>query len=157
MRTAIPIVISLVLAGCANPVNLRTAANYYDAAVAAEISGNYALAEQNYGRALVNARVGHAPDSGISASLYGLGRMKGYQCKFDEAEPLLLESLKLEESASGPDSELTTKRLFELARYYYDQGKFGQSIPYFARGIPAVQRLGMESSDPIALANAFDE
>jgi hypothetical protein len=157
MRAATTLLAAILFAACGNPINLKTASNYYDAAVQAELAGNFSLAEQDYGRALLNAKLGHAADAGISASMYGLGRMKGYLCKFNEAEPLLLESLKLEEGVTGPDSGITTKRLFELARFYFDRGMNAQSLPYFARGIPAVPRLGVESSDPIALADALDE
>jgi tetratricopeptide (TPR) repeat protein len=125
--------------------------------VEAELRGDFIFAERQYGRALINARLGHAPEAGISASMYGLGRMKGYLCKFEEAEPLLLEALKLEETVSGPEGGIITKRLFELARFYSDRGYYPQSIPYFARGIPAVAKLDIELSDPIAFADALDE
>lgn len=148
---------ALLIAGCANPVNLKTASIYYNSAVDAEIRGDYTFAERQYDRALINARLGHAPAAGIAASMYGLGRMKGYLCKFSEAEPLLLEALKIEETVSGSEGVIITKRLFELARFYSDRGQYAQSIPYFARGIPAVVKVGIESSDPTAFADALDE
>jgi tetratricopeptide (TPR) repeat protein len=151
------LLLAVLIAGCANPINQKSASIYYDSAVEAEIRGDFAFAERQYDRALINARLGHAPDAGISAAMYGLGRMKGYLCKFDEAEPILLESLDLEEKVTGPESGITAKRLFELARFYYDRGQFERSIPYFSRGIPAVQKLGAETSDPLALAEALDE
>ena len=147
----------LIFGGCANPINLKTASIYYDSAVEAEIRGDFPFAERQYDRALINASLGHAPEAGISESMYGLGRMKGYLCKFNEAEPLLLEALKLEERVSGPEGSIMTKRLFELARFYSDRGQYAQSVPYFARGIPAVRKLGIETSDPIAFADALDE
>ena len=157
MKRIVAVLPLAVLVGCANPINQKTASIYYDSAVEAEIRGDFVFAERQYGRALINARVGHSPDAGVSAAMYGLGRIKGYLCKFDEAEALLLESLVLEERVTGPESGITTKRLFELARFYYDRGQFEKSVPYFARGIPAVQKLGVETSDPIALADALDE
>lgn len=157
MRKICLLLCVLFFGGCANPINLKTASIYYDSAVEAEVRGDFAFAERQYDRALINARLGHAPEAGISASMYGLGRMKGYLCKFNEAEPLLLEALKLEEVVSGPEGSIMTKRLFELARFYSDRGQYAQSVPYFARGIPAVRKLGIETSDPIALADALDE
>jgi tetratricopeptide (TPR) repeat protein len=157
MKKIVGILALALMAGCANPINQKTASNYYESAVDAEIRGDFVFAERQYERALINARLGHSPDAGVSAAMYGVGRMKGYLCKFDEAEPLLLESLALEEKVTGPESGITTKRLFELARFYYDRGQFEKSIPYFARGIPAVEKLGVETSDPIALADALDE
>jgi tetratricopeptide (TPR) repeat protein len=157
MKRIVAVLTLAVLVACANPINQKTASIYYDSAVEAEIRGDFIFAERQYDRALINARLGHSPDAGVSAAMYGLGRMKGYLCKFDEAEPLLLESLALEEKVTGPESGITTMRLFELARFYYDRGQFEKSVPYFARAIPAVQKLGVEASDPIALADTLDE
>ena len=157
MKLAIALVVAGTLAGCGNPVNVRTAESYFEAAMQAERAGDYARAEQLYDRALLNARLGHAPDGAISAAQYNLGRVKGYRCKFGEAQALLVDALKLEEKVTGPDSDVTTMRLFELARLHFDQGQFDQALPYYARGIPAVRKLGVESSDPIALADALDE
>ena len=122
----------------------------------AERSGDFALAERNYERGLLDARRAGV-NASISAALYGAGRMKGYQCKFDEAEPLLIESLKIEEGISGPENGSTTARLLEIARFYYDRGLRAQAVPYFARAIPVVVKLGAERDDPIALAQALDE
>ena len=157
MRLAILWLAAGTLAGCGNPVNLRTAGIYHEQAEQAERAGDFVRAEQLYDRALLNARLAHAPDNVISGVQYNLGRMKGYQCKFAEAETLLAGALKLEEAVSGPDSGITTMRLFELARLNYDQERFEQAVPYYARGIVAVRKLGMETGDPIALANALDE
>ena len=90
-------------------------------------------------------------------ALYNLGRAKGHVCKLDEAEMLLTESLKMEETLTGPNSGITTMRLFELGRLYLDHGEFAKSIPYFERAVPAVVDLGVEKSDPIGLANVYDD
>jgi tetratricopeptide (TPR) repeat protein len=147
---------ALLLVACANPINQRTAENYYDWGLRAENAGDFALAERNYERALINARLAHSPDAWISAAMYSVGRMKGIRCKFDEAEPLLLESLKLEETVTGPESAITSKRIFELARFYSDREMYARSLPYFSRGIPLLFKLGVESSDPMALADTLD-
>ncbi|MDO8925672.1 MAG: hypothetical protein Q7U94_02030 [Sideroxyarcus sp.] len=145
-----------LISGCANPINERTAYNYYNMALRAEAIRDYASAEQNYDKALFNARIAHS-NATTSASMYGLGRMKGYLCKYDDAEKLLLSSLTLEEKITGPESSITTMRLFELARFNFDRGQYGAALPYFSRGIPAVKKLGIETSDPISLANELDE
>jgi tetratricopeptide (TPR) repeat protein len=155
--TIIAAILGVFLTGCATQINRHNASNYYDAGLRAELAGDYVLAERNYERALINARLGNAPDAGVSAAMYSVGRMKGILCKFGEAEPLLLESLKLEEGVSGTESAITSKRLFELARFYSDRGMYDKSLPYFSRGIPVVVKLGVESSDPIALADVYDE
>jgi hypothetical protein len=150
-------VLLLGLASCANPVNQKHARQYHEWGLQAERAGNYVLAERNYERALVNARLGRSPDSGLSMVMYNLGRTKGYLCKYDESEKLLLEALLLEEKASGVDSALTVMRLFELARLQYDRGLYSASLPYFERAVPAVTRLGAETSDPIGFSEVLEE
>jgi tetratricopeptide (TPR) repeat protein len=150
----------LFVAGCANPLNERHVRFYTDAGAGAEQAGNWELAERNYERALVNARIAQ-PDSGAtyyrSMAAYNLGRAKGHLCKFDEAETLLTAALEMEEKLSGPGSGVTTMRLFELGRLNLDRGQFAKSVPYLERGLAAVTKLGVEQSDPGALANAYDD
>jgi len=150
----------LLIAGCANPLNERHVRFYTDAGSSAERAGNWELAERNYERALINARIAR-PDSGPtydrSMAAYNLGRAKGHLCKFEDAETLLTEALKMEEKLSGPSSGLTTMRLLELGRLNLDQGQFPKSVPYLERGLAAVAKLGVEQSDPGALANAYDD
>lgn len=131
--------------------------NYYEWGLQAEGAGDYALAERNYYRALVNSRIGRSPDEGVSAAMYNLGRMKGHLCKYNDAEKLLLESLALQEKATGPEDEMTVKRVFELARFYSDHKQYSSSLPYYQRGLPIVKKVGLETSDPIALSNVLKE
>ncbi len=151
------VTLSILLAGCGNPINRKTAENYHQWGLEAEWAGNYELAERNYSRALINAQLGHSPDAGIAMASYNLGRVKGYLCKDQEAEKLLLDSLALEEKVTGPESTIITKRLFELARFYYDHAQYEKSEPYYARAISMVKKYGVEKSDPIGLANAIEE
>jgi tetratricopeptide (TPR) repeat protein len=151
------ILLVCLLEGCAMPIEQKNAASYYDRGLESELAGNYPLAESNYEKALISARVGHSPDAGISAAAYSLGRMKGYLCKYDEAEKLLTESLTLEKQVTGLVSRNTAKRLFELARFYSDRGYFASSVPYFESGIPAAEKQGVQTSDPIAFAEVLEE
>ncbi|MDX2253313.1 MAG: tetratricopeptide repeat protein [Nitrospira sp.] len=157
MRTLVIVFLALALASCANPINQHTAAKYHGWGSEAERAGDYTLAERNYERSLVNARLGHSPDASLSMAMYNLGRVKGYLCKYDEAEHLLAEALELEEKVTGPDSGITTMRLFELARLHFDRERYAASLPYFSRAIPVVRKLGVESSDPIGLADVLDQ
>src|SRR5690242_20610605 len=100
MRTLVVLGLTLLGAGCANPINQHNAAKYHEWGEEAERAGNYQLAERNYYRALVNARVGRSPDAGVSMAMYNLGRVKGYLCKYDESEQLLTEALNLEEKVT---------------------------------------------------------
>jgi len=157
MRVLFLLSFVMLLVGCVSPINRLNAAKYHNWGLEAELAGNYQLAERNYERALINARLGHSPDAGMSMTMYNLGRVKGHLCKYNESQQLLTEALKLEEKVTGPDSGITTMRLFELARLYFDREQYEKSLPYFARGIPAVKKLGIETSDPIALADALDQ
>jgi tetratricopeptide (TPR) repeat protein len=59
-------------------------------------------------------------------------------CKDKEAEALLLKALKLEDSVNGPESYLTSMRLFELAWLYYDHGRYDKAIQFFQRALDLV-------------------
>lgn len=146
------------LSGClAHAVNEKNGLRYHEAALEAEQAGDFKTAERDYFRALVNFRDGDLPESYLSMELYNLGRMEGYNCKYGDAKAHLLDALQREERFSGPESSLTTKRLFELARLSYDRGEYADAAIYYGRGIPAARKLGLEKTDPITLANALDE
>lgn len=151
------LLVGALLTACANPINLKTAERYYVTGRDAEFSGDYATARERYARALLNARLGHADPATISMLTYNLGRMEGYIGKCDEAQKLLMDALAQEEQITGPESGITTMRLFELARLNYDQKNYQEAQGYYKRGIPAGEKLGVTESDPIGLANAIDE
>jgi tetratricopeptide (TPR) repeat protein len=159
MRTLAALMAATTLCGCGfvSAVNQKNAVRYHDAALAAEQSGDYKLAERDYFRALINYRDGGAPESYLSMELYNLGRMEGYNCKYEDAKGHLLDALHIEERLSARDDGIITKRLFELARLSYDRGQYAEAVTYYGRGIPAVRERGIEKTDPIALANALDE
>jgi hypothetical protein len=48
-------------------------------------------------------------------------------------------------------------RQFELARFYFDQDQYEKSVTHYAKGIPAVEKLGIAQSDPIGFADALEE
>jgi tetratricopeptide (TPR) repeat protein len=123
----------------------------------AEASGNWRLAEENYERALAELSTASVPDAYRSMTMYNLGRARGYACKFDEAEKLLSDALRLEEKVSGPESGITSMRLFELGRLHLDRGEFEKSALYFGRGMATATKLGVEKTDPIAFAASFDD
>ncbi|HXC41439.1 MAG TPA: tetratricopeptide repeat protein, partial [Burkholderiales bacterium] len=91
----------------------------------AERSKDWRLAEDYYRRDLAAWSIPAAPDPERSMAMYNLGRIEGYLCKFGEAETLLSDSLKLQESIGGPDTGLVTKRLLELGRLFFDRRNYG--------------------------------
>jgi tetratricopeptide (TPR) repeat protein len=147
----------VLAAGCAKDFNTSNTARYYDAGTRAELARDYPQAEDYYARALVWAGTERVPMSLLSMTMYSLGRMKGHACKFDEARELLLTSLALEETTSGPASSQISRRLFELARLNYDRRLYAESVPYYAQGIAMVRRLKLEDDEPVTFTEALQD
>jgi len=146
-----------MLTGCGRDFGTSNMARYYDAGLRAEQARDYQTAEEQYERALVWAGTEKVPPSLLSLNLYNLGRMKGHGCKFAEARELLLTSLAMEEQVSGPDSTQVTRRLFELARLYYDRRQYADSLPYYDEGIAMIRKLKLEGDDPLNFSDALRE
>ena len=160
MRTgykALTILALLFTGGCAKDFNTSNTARYHDAGSRAEASRDFPRAEEYYGQALVWAGTERVPASLLSLTMFNLGRMRGHACKFDDARELLLTSLALEESASGPASAQVSRRLFELARLYYDRRLYAESVPYYAQGIAMVRRLKLEEDEPVTFTEALQD
>ena len=147
---------TLALFGCATDLNMHNAGRYFDASLQAESQENWAGAYEGYRRAVVDYRSAGAPVAYVSAATYNMGRMAGYQCKYDEAEQLLLEAVSLEQQTGSPDPGNMTKRWSELARLYEARGQFQESATYYRRAVPEVERLGMPADDPIGFADYLD-
>jgi tetratricopeptide (TPR) repeat protein len=141
-----------LLNGCAHDLNRVNAQRYYDVGLRAESARDWPAAKEAYRRALINARLAQAPQDGISATTYNLGRMTGYTCDFAEAENLLREALQLEQTLPSPDVSNVTKRLSELARISFDQGKFQESASYYERSVPELEKLNVLNIDPMGYA-----
>lgn len=157
MRGILLLAFALLAGGCARDFETSNMARYHDAGMRAELGRDYQTAEQQYERALVWAGTEKVSPALLSLNLYNLGRMKGHGCKFDEARDLLLTSLALEEKTSGPASAQITRRLFELARLFYDRRQYAEALPYYAQAVPMVRQLGLEAEDPASLAEALLE
>lgn len=147
----------LLTGGCAKDFNTTNTARYHDAGTRAEAVRDFPQAEEHYGRALVWAGTERVPAALLSLTMYNLGRMKGHACKFDEARELLLTSLALEESATGPASAQVSRRLFELGRLYYDRRLYAESVPYYAQGVAMVRRLKLEEDEPVTFTEALQD
>jgi tetratricopeptide (TPR) repeat protein len=147
----------LLTGGCARDFNTTNTARYHDAGTRAEAVRDFPQAEEHYGRALIWAGTERVPASLLSLTMYNLGRMKGHACKFDEARELLLTSLTLEESTTGPSSAQVSRRLFELGRLYYDRRLYTESVPYFAQGVAMVRRLKLEEDEPVTFTEALQD
>ena len=114
------------------------------------------LLEQVRHQLYVAARTRNLGKAEESRTAYNLGLTKRDLCKADEAEKLLLEALQLDERVTGPESRVTSMRLFELGRLYHDLALPEKAVPLFERGIRMVKEE-LAKSDPIALADAIAE
>ena len=103
--------------------------------------GDYAAAEEAYYQALVNAQKDRFPDKGVATALLNLGRVKRLLCKDNEAEQLLRRSIEVGEKAWGPESPYVSRSLLQLARLYYYQDRFSETVSLMQRGVPIAEKL----------------
>ena len=118
--------------------------------------GDYAQAKESFSSALQLATQQNWKPH-IATAKYGLGRSLSQLCQFDEAEKYLMEAASLESEISGGKGIYLSQDYFELARLYYEYGKFDKAVPYFQKAIPLAEELRVASSDPIGYANALED
>jgi tetratricopeptide (TPR) repeat protein len=154
---SISLFVAIVVSGCANPINMHTAQKYFNAGIAAERSGDYLAAHENYYRAYVNTEIGHADDQRKALAMYNLARMKGYLCMKAAAEPLFLNSVAVEEKALSQNGVWYTGRLAETARFYSGFGEYAKAVPYFEKATLRLVSSGTEAASPIEMAEIWED
>jgi hypothetical protein len=112
------------VAGCANPINAKTANNYAQAAAQAQKAGDWGKAKMYWSRAILNAQKGGARPIQLAVVNYEYGRSAGVVCDFTEAERGLLAAHDLDSQSGGP----TFLSLFELARLNYGKKKLPEAV-----------------------------
>jgi hypothetical protein len=127
---------ALFLTSCANPLNQVTSDRYGAACGEAENNNRLDVAEQACYRALVNVDWGNLGDFQRSQRMYNLARIKRKLHKFEEAEPLYIESLAIEEKLPQRSNENIGRRLAELAILYDQIRQHGKGLPYVQRLYP---------------------
>ncbi|MGZ8946146.1 MAG: hypothetical protein ACXW1W_12050 [Methylococcaceae bacterium] len=151
----------LLVGGCANPVVSQTYSIYLGQGHRALDRGDLAGAEQAYYRALVNTRIGRLSDESVAVALYNLGRVKRFLCKDDEAEQLLRDSIEVGEKSASPDfgspGFSMSQPYFELARLYYDQQRYKETVERMERAWPIVEKLGVEKTFPAVYAYTLEQ
>jgi tetratricopeptide (TPR) repeat protein len=138
----------LMVAGCANPINQRTATNYYQAGDAALARGDLVHAREMFSRALVNARLGHMGDRAEGQVLSKLGRVSGNLCDFDVAEKYLLEARDADIKAFAASPVMTLPSRLEIAQFSYDVGRYDKADHYFAEAL-AIGGVRLKEVDPV--------
>lgn len=124
--------LALIIAGCGAGVQRAYWSANTSVGLEAEKKGDLERAEIELRLALNRARRYLTPED-VSNSLYNLGQFHGRQQRLDEAIYHLSESLKLEETLSGPDSERTGRRIAELMAAYLLDGKYNEGRPLAQR------------------------
>jgi tetratricopeptide (TPR) repeat protein len=150
--TALAIVATFTLVSCANPINLRTAANYAQGCMNFQHQGEWWKARQTCGRAAINAELGGAEQQAIAGLWYEYGRTSGVICDYPEAKKSLEKSLDLDKANNGP----IIMDYIELARLHFDQKLFKEATSYYQSGIAAIPKE-IISQDPIGYADVLDE
>ncbi|MBW9267417.1 MAG: tetratricopeptide repeat protein [Candidatus Thiodiazotropha sp. (ex. Lucinisca nassula)] len=127
--------IALFIGACANPINERTAINYYQAGEEAMINGQLLHAKEMFSRALINARLGHMGDEAEGQVLKKLGQVHGNLCEYSKAEQSFLEAVSKYEIVYGKGSPLTFPVRAELAQFCFDTGQYPKAIKYYERAL----------------------
>lgn len=148
---------AVYLGGCMSVLVWKEAENHYEAAQRFDHAGDYESARNQYGQALMRVRTAGADRATLSMLTYNYARTSGYACHLDDAEKYLLEVLELEKGVTGPESGVSSMRVFELVRFYFDQGNFSESAQYFSQGLPIVGKSGVPDSDPLGYSDSLDE
>ena len=152
------LIVSCFLLGCVkNPINAKTGENYYEWGMEAERNGDYALARQNYSRALANAQMGNLGPTPQAYALYEWSRVTGYLEMYDEAEKGFKDTLVLIDKAGGKAEDLRPPALLELARLLHDTNQHQKAIPVYETALTVIDKLNIENTDPIGFAIVLDD
>jgi len=136
MRNLLPVALLLLVGGCANPLNRVTYERYTDLGDSALAAGDFSRAEAAYARAAYNVDWGLLGDAAKSGSLFNLANAKLRLGKFAEAEPLLLESIRIEEKLANKGDERMQKRYIGLSIVYLELGQIDKGLPYLRKTLP---------------------
>lgn len=150
-------VATALLDGCANPINARTAQNYYEYGVQAEQGGDLALARRNFSRAYGNAQMGNLGPKAEAYYLYEYARVTGYAGAYADSEESFLRVLSLIDHANGEADKLRAPALAEYSRLLHDTGQHRKAVPVYERAVRELEKTGIETSDPIGYAEFLDE
>ncbi len=137
MKRSAVVLVVLLLAGCANPVNQHTAENYYRAGEVAASRGDLLQAREMYSRALINARLGHMGPVAEAQALIKLGQVQGNLCDYDAAEKSLLEARDLLAKGAPGSPMMSMPARIELAQLSYDTGRYEKAVSYFSEAYSA--------------------
>ena len=148
---------TVLFSNCANPINARTAQHYYEFGMQAEDAGDLVLARRNFSRAYGNAQMGNLGPAAEASYLYEYARVTGYAGSYEESEKAFLDVLALIEKAKGEADRLRAPTLAEYSRLLHDIGQHQKAVPIYERAVVELEKVGIESSDPLGYAVLLDD
>ncbi len=91
-------------------------------------------------------------ESALLLNLAGVYLSK--RAQYNEAEPLLEQSLAIWEKSLGAEHPYTATSLNNLAKFYYTQGRYEKAEPLYARALAILEKaLGAEHPHTVACLN----
>ena len=152
MKLVLAVIITLILASCAAPINQRNAEKYYAAAVNAQHSGDWWNSRKYFARAITNAELAGVADESLALLWYEYGRSSGVVCDWEEAERGLNQAFELDLKTGGP----AYMSLYEFARMNYDREMYPEAIEYFQTAYAEMEADQADTKDPIGYADFLD-
>ena len=101
--------------------------------------------------------MGNLGPAAEASYLYEYARVRGYAGSYAESEKAFLDVLALIDKAHGGGDRLRAPALAEYSRLLHDTGQHQKAIPVFERAAIALDKTGIDSSDPIGYAEFLDD
>lgn len=157
MRIPKSLLMFVLMAGCANPINEHTYDHYYRSGTAAEHANDLKLAQENFRRAAINARIGHLGAEQEGWATYEWSRMTGHLGNFEDSLRGFQDAKAKLGQAYGPDSPKLVPLFSEMGRLYQDNGYFREAADAYAAAMPLLEQIGILKDDPIGYADLLDD
>ncbi len=142
-------VVALVQFGSDNSWRAHT-----KAAESAFFDGDYAGAEQRFVLAVDTARQLGDTDPRYATALRNLASFYFFQGRYDDAEPMIAESIRIQEVVLGTAHPAVAASLYDLATLYTAREDFAAAEPLVQRALSITRRtLG---ADDRHMADGFD-
>lgn len=147
------VIMVVLLAGCAAPINQYNANNYANSAHNYSKSGDWDMARRHWARAVHNSELGGMDKDVQAVYYYELGRASGVTCFYDKAEECLNKAYELDSKVGGP----VHMSLVELFRLHLDQKKYSKAVSYFKKALPELEKVYSEKETPSEFAKLLEE
>ena len=128
--------------------------SHTQAAEAAFFVEDYDEAEHQFGLAVAAARSFGPDDTRYATALRNLASFYFFQGRYDDAEPLIGESIRIQESVLGAAHPAVAASLYDLASLYTARERFDAAEPLVERALSITRRtLGPDNR---YMADGFD-